>query len=270
MLLAGGQGVRADNGDRALQELVQSEASKSPTTQSVPVRKRLIVVDAGHGGPDPGTSAPDGTHEKNITLAVARALCDALESTGHYRVIMTRNADVFLPLGTRVKVAQHAHADLFISLHADTVGTETDASTHGASIYTISDQASDEVSERLAARENKSDLLGPKATGKDAVVGNILLDLLSQETMTRSKSLADEILDGFEGEHIYMLERTHRSAGFAVLKGAEFPSVLIEMGFLSSPVDEPLLRSPAYQQRLAHAITAGVDGFFAQDKLVNH
>lgn len=230
-------------------------------------KPRVIVIDPGHGGEDPGAIGRDGTHEKDITLAVGRALRAALQSTGRYRVVMTRDRDVYLKLGERVKTGQNAKADLFISLHADTVGTESAADTHGASIYTISDQASDQVSARLAARENKADLIGPKASGKDVVVGNILLDLLNQETMVRSKTLADEILDSMDGAGIPMLERTHRSAGFAVLKGAEFPSALIEMGFLSSSVDEPRLRNPDYQKRLAAAIADGVDGFFDKDQL---
>lgn len=249
------------------EESVRTPKKQKTTAKST--HKWVVVIDAGHGGPDPGASGPDGTHEKDITLAVARALRDQLQASGKYRVIMTRDSDVFLKLSERVKVGQNTHADLFISLHADTVGNNPDTDTHGASIYTISDQASDQMSSRLAARENKADLIGGAAKS-NSVVGNILLDLFSQETMTRSKSLADDILDGFEEAHIYMLERTHRSAGFAVLKGAEFPSTLIEMGFLSSPIDEPNLKNPSYRAHLAHAIATGVDGFFAEDKLTRN
>ena len=232
-------------------------------------QKPVIVIDAGHGGVDSGAVGADGTEEKDITLAVAKDLRDSLLATGHYKVIMTRDGDYFLKLHDRVRVAQQNHADLFISLHADTVGAASNPTqTHGASIYTISDQASDEVSARLAARENKADLLGGQMPAKDTV-SNILLDLLSQETMTRSKTLAESVLDGFEAHHIAMLQRTHRSAGFAVLKGETFPSVLIEMGFLSSEQDSELLRSRQHQQELAQAITEGVDGFFSQDKLVS-
>jgi N-acetylmuramoyl-L-alanine amidase len=243
-------------------------ADAGAQTLKIP-RKPVIVIDAGHGGIDPGCIGPDGTQEKDLTLAVALALRDNLVATGHYKVIMTRDGDYFLQLHDRVRVAQQNHADLFISLHADTVGAASDPSqTHGASIYTISDRASDEVSARLAARENKADLLGPKAVeAKNPAVNNILLDLLSQETMTRSKTLAESVLDGFEAHHIVMLQRTHRSAGFAVLKGETFPSVLIEMGFLSSEQDSELLRDRAHQQDLAEAIAEGVDGFFSQDKL---
>ena len=249
---------------------VKTKPSAKSYAAPIYSHQRIIVIDPGHGGMDPGATGRDGAHEKDITLAVGRALRDALKVTGHYRVVMTRDSDVYLKLGERVKVGQSAKADLFISLHADTVGTDSAAdTTHGASIYTISDQASDQVSARLAARENKADLIGPRATGKDAVVGNILLDLLNQETMTRSKSLADEILDALDNAQIQMLERTHRSAGFAVLKGAEFPSALIEMGFLSSEVDETHLKDTAYQKHLAAAIASGVDGFFVHDKLVN-
>jgi len=276
---SGWAAARGADGSHYLKDPVSSALTKMSASQAAAPKKQksaaksthkwVIVIDAGHGGPDPGASGPDGTHEKDITLAVARALRDQLVASGKYRAVMTRDSDIFLKLSERVRVGQNVHADLFISLHADTVGNNPDTNVHGASIYTISDQASDQMSSRLAARENKADLIG--GAGKsNSVVGNILLDLFSQETMTRSKSLADNILDGFEEAHIYMLEHTHRSAGFAVLKGAEFPSTLIEMGFLSSPIDEPNLKNPSYRAHLAHAIAAGVDGFFAEDKLVNN
>ena len=234
-------------------------------------KKPVIVIDAGHGGMDSGAVSPDGTEEKDITLGVAQRLARVLAATGRYKVVLTRNGDYFLKLYDRVQVARQAHAALFISLHADTVGTASDpVQTHGASIYTISDNASDQVSARLAARENKADLIGPKAAvAKNPEVNNILMDLVSQETMTRSKTLAESILDGFEEHHIQMLARTHRSAGFAVLKGETFPSVLIEMGFLSSEQDIELLKDRAHQQDLAEAIAEGVDGFFSQDTLAS-
>lgn len=265
--------VQADLAPKNLAEqklAIKKEEKKAvDVTPEKPVKKKLIVIDAGHGGIDPGATGRDGAHEKDITLAAARALRDALHETGRYRVVMTRDSDIYLKLNERVKVAQKNKADLFISLHADTVGSESNSTTHGASIYTISDKASDEVAARLAARENKADLIGPKASGKDAAVSNMLLDLLNQETMSRSKNLASNILDEFDEKNISMLERTHRSAGFAVLKGAEFPSVLIEMGFLSSALDEPLLRKADYRARMAAAIANGVDGFFSHDKLVS-
>lgn len=234
----------------------------------VPLVMPVVVIDAGHGGVDPGAIGPDGTQEKDITLSTARALRDALRATGRVRVILTRDADVFLKLSERVQVAQRSRAALFISLHADTVGSASDpALTRGASIYTISDKASDEVSARLAARENKADLLGGKASAAKGSVSNILLDLLSQETMKRSKTLAESILDGFEARQIPMLERTHRSAGFAVLKGETFPSVLIEMGFISSEQDSELLRDRTHQQNLAAAIAQGVEDFLSWDSI---
>ncbi len=239
-----------------------------PVAKSVPVKKPLVVIDAGHGGQDPGAIGRHGAREKDITLAVARELRDTLINSKKYRVVMVRDKDVYLQLADRVKVGQRNKADLFISLHADTVGANSDAElTRGASIYTISDKASDEVSARLAARENKADMIGGKKT--TVTVGTILLDLLNQETMMRSKDFALAISKGLRQHEIIMLQRPLRSAGFAVLKGADFPSVLIEMGFLSSGQDGSLLQQKSYQQRLARAITAGVDEFFASDKLVS-
>ncbi|HCM83342.1 MAG TPA: hypothetical protein DIS76_02090 [Rhodospirillaceae bacterium] len=241
-----------------------------PALKAPPAKKPLVVIDAGHGGQDPGAIGRNGAREKDITLSVARRLRDALLESKKYRVVMVRDKDVYLKLAERVAVAQRNKADLFISLHADTVGQDSDPDlTHGASIYTISDQASDEVSARLAARENKADLIGGKPDLASGAVGTILLDLLNQETMMRSKDFAAAIANGFTGHKIVMLRRPLRSAGFAVLKGADFPSVLIEMGFLSSNKDGNLLQQKDYQQRLAVAIVAGVDDFFASDKLAS-
>lgn len=243
-------------------------AKKDTVKPSGPVKKPLVVIDAGHGGQDPGAIGRNSAREKDITLGVARALRDTLVASNKYRVVMTRDSDVFLQLADRVKVGQRNKADLFISLHADTVGESSDPElTRGASIYTISDTASDQVSARLAARENKADLLGGKKP--TTAVGTILLDLMNHETMMRSKDFALAISQGFRQNEVVMLQRPLRSAGFAVLKGAEFPSVLIEMGFLSSNKDGNLLQQKDYQQKLARAMMAGVDEFFANDKLAS-
>lgn len=247
---------------------IKTETKTEIAKPVVSGKKPLVVIDAGHGAQDPGAIGRSGVREKDITLAVARALRDELIASKKYRVVMTRDSDVFLQLADRVKVGQRNKADLFISLHADTVGENSDPElTRGASIYTISDQASDQVSARLAARENKADLLGGKKPSN--TVGTILLDLMNHETMMRSKDFALAISKGFRQHDVIMLQRPLRSAGFAVLKGAEFPSVLIEMGFLSSNKDGSLLQQKSYQQNLARAVMAGVDEFFANDKLAS-
>lgn len=259
------------NGTTTVTKTVTKTEVKTETPKkTAPAHKPLIVIDAGHGGQDPGAIGRGGVREKDITLAVAKALRDALVSSKNYRVVMTRDTDVFLKLADRVKVGQRNKADLFVSLHADTVGENSDPElTRGASIYTISDTASDQVSARLAARENKADLLGGKPDLAEGAVGTILLDLLNQETMMRSKDFASAIERGFGKGKIIMVQRPLRSAGFAVLKGADFPSALIEMGFLSSPKDGNLLQQKDYQQNLAKAIMGGIDDFFANDKLAS-
>jgi N-acetylmuramoyl-L-alanine amidase len=240
----------------------------APKKTPVRSKKPLVVIDAGHGGQDPGALGRGGIREKDITLGVAKKLRDALVASNEYRVVMVRDKDVYLKLADRVRVGQRNKADLFISLHADSVGENSDPEiTRGASIYTISDKASDQVSARLAARENKADLIGGKPDLAEGAVGGILLDLLNQETMMRSKELANAVANGFEVHEILMLRRPLRSAGFAVLKGEGFPSILIEMGFLSSDKDGNLLQQKDYQAKLARAIKAGVDNFFANDKL---
>ncbi len=226
--------------------------------------KKTIVLDAGHGGQDPGAIGTGGEHEKDITLAVARAVGAALQQSGKYNVIYTRADDTFIPLGTRVKIARTRNADLFVSLHADIA--PDDDSARGASIYTISDQASDALSARLAAHENKADLLGPALPDTvNKEVGDILVDFMTHETMGESKDLSAAILKSFSARGIHTIAHPQRAAGFAVLKAPDIPSVLIEMGFLSSDDEVRQLTSPRYQQQLAQSIAAGVSRYFAQD-----
>jgi N-acetylmuramoyl-L-alanine amidase len=221
--------------------------------------KPVIVIDAGHGGQDPGTSGHAGTQEKGVTLHIALMLRDALLKTGHYRVALTRDDDRYLFLRDRVARARAAHGDLFISLHADSAPTR---SARGLSVYTISETSSDKESAALAAKENKADVIGGMDltdTSKD--VADILIDLTQRETRAKSATFADIAIKSL-GHEVHLLSNTHRFAGFAVLKAPDIPSVLVEVGFLTTPHEETELKSPVYQTKVVHGLVHAVDIYF--------
>lgn len=225
--------------------------------------KPLIVIDAGHGGQDPGAIGAHKTHEKEVTLAMARSLRQALLRTGRYRVALTRDSDTFIILGERVNIARKLKADMFISLHADS-NPHPDAK--GFSIYTISETASDEESAALAARENAvDDLSGMDLGNVDKDVADILIDLAARETKTKSAQLADIIVQALHPK-IVKLTKTHRYAGFRVLKAPDIPSVLIELGFLTNTEDEKLLLSPEYRELVMASIAKGIDAYYVTIK----
>jgi N-acetylmuramoyl-L-alanine amidase len=240
-----------------------AKQGKSPSMESIISPKRTIVIDAGHGGIDPGAESVAGYHEKEITLATARLLAKTLEQTGRYKVVLTRDSDVYLKLHERVARARAAHGNLFISLHADSA--VSDRSTRGASIYTLSETASDTESDRYAQRENRADAIGGVDLGdqSDDVAG-ILVDLTVRETVNDGNRLAGMMVESLEHKGVMLLPSTpHRSAGFAVLKSPDIPSVLIEMGYLSDMADARALADPRHQQQIANAIADGVDRYFA-------
>ena len=225
--------------------------------------KRVIVIDPGHGGVDPGTTGYRGTREKNITLAVARAVKARLEAKGRYHVVLTRERDIFLRLRSRVETARSAAADLFVSLHADALKNRK---VRGAAVYTLSEVSSDKEAAELAAKENKADVIaGVDLTHENPVVANILIDLAQRETMNYSARFATLLVTQLRRTG-KTLRNAHRFAGFAVLKAPDIPSVLIEMGYLSNPKEERLLRQPAYQRKLADAIARAMDGYFEARK----
>lgn len=225
--------------------------------------KRIVAIDAGHGGLDPGAIGVGGTREKDIVLAMARELRDRLEATGRYKVFLTRDSDTFLKLRERVELARGAGAELFISLHAD---SHPRRDTTGASVYTLSETASDAEAAALAEKENKSDVIaGVDLSTEDVDVANILIDLAQRETMNRSAVFARTLISRFNGD-VPLLGKSHRFAGFAVLKAPDVPSVLIELGYLSNPAEETRLRTAAYRSNIAGAIVAAVDAFFRQQE----
>lgn len=227
-----------------------------------PLKKPLIIIDPGHGGIDPGAIAQNGLREKDIVLSLAKALREELEESGHYRVLMTREKDIFIKLADRVKFAREAGGDLFISLHADSVGN---SEVRGASIYTLSENASDAQTEKLAARENKADLIaGIDLSVEDQDVANILVDLAMRDTMNQSKFLAGKLVKTMPSNGVRLLERPHRSAGFAVLKAPDMPSILVEAGFMSNNKDAQKLNTIEHRAQVARALRRGIDAYFDQ------
>lgn len=249
--------------------VTQTTIITTPPATAMPARKPatdgklpMIVIDAGHGGADPGAPGANGVSEKVVTLAMARELKRQLEATGRYRVKLTRDRDEYLRLGQRVAAARAAQGDLFISLHADSIGQ---AHVRGASIYTLSDKASDEQTARLAARENRADLIaGVDLSAEDEMVVNILVDLSMRDTMNQSSFLANTVAETLPRHNIRVLENPHRFAGFAVLKAPDIPSILVEMGFMSNRNDASMLSDPSYQQQLGRALVSSIDAYFEQ------
>jgi N-acetylmuramoyl-L-alanine amidase len=220
----------------------------------------LVMLDPGHGGKDPGAIGVSGTYEKHVSLAVAEELRRLLEAGGRYRVTMTRQTDVFVPLEERVARAQEHGAGLFVSMHADALG---DHAVRGASVYTLSTGASDALSAQLAARENSADrFLGPRYRAVSPEVARILASLVQRETRVDSLRFAHSMV-GCLDRDLPMLPHPERHAGFVVLKSADIPSVLVEMGFMSNPRDEAELRRPAHRALVAQAMRQAVDAYFA-------
>jgi N-acetylmuramoyl-L-alanine amidase len=232
-----------------------------PTTLRAEPRRTersLIVIDAGHGGRDPGAS---GAHrnESEITLAAALMLRDELQRTGRFRVLLTRESDVYVGLSERVRIARRADADLFISLHAD---AGADPATRGASVYTLSEQgASRAVREVTRSDDWHRDLHLP---GRDPSVDRILLDMTQRATQNRSAQFARVLLTHLEAADHPLLRRSHRDAGLAVLLAPDVPAVLLEMGFMTNPDDERALADTALRRRLVRAVAEGIDRYFRQ------
>ena len=223
-------------------------------------RRYTIVVDAGHGGDDPGASGPNGIQEKNITLAIAREIQRLLQDTGRYNVVLTRDRDVYIKLKERVEISRRVKGDLFISIHADKIARR---GVRGASIYTLSETASDAETARLADDENNSGVVaGVDLAAESQDVAGILLDLAMREKMNESKLLSHYLETAFMNNNVRLLPNSHRAAGFAVLKAPDVPSVLIETGFLSNAEEAKLLTSSQFQRHIAGAVVDGVDSYF--------
>jgi N-acetylmuramoyl-L-alanine amidase len=257
---------------RAFAELVKTQSwsdrgEAAQTTSAIPAPEKaapgdfVIAVDAGHGGIDTGAIGVDTkTEEKQVTLAFAKALTDRLNKEPGIKAFLTREDDEFLSLSQRVLIARQNHAGLFISLHADTLKQKD---IRGATVYTISDKASDKLAADLAERENLSDQIAGKETvAEPPEVADILLDLTRRETQAFSISLAESVLNSFK-DQVGTINNPHRHAGFRVLQAPDVPSILLEIGFLSNAEDEKLLLDEAWRGKIAGLLTDAVKRYRA-------
>ncbi|WP_293383107.1 N-acetylmuramoyl-L-alanine amidase [Phenylobacterium sp.] len=217
--------------------------------------KKVIVIDPGHGGHDPGALGAQG-YEKDVNLAAALTLKERLERSSKYRVVLTREDDTYVPLDERVRIAQRAGADLFISLHSDSGG---DPGVRGASVYTLSDKASN----RAARFVNRDDWFMKASLTGDRGVSDILLDLTQRATKNRSAAFANTLVSHIDGK-APLLRRSQRDAGFMVLLAPDVPAVLLEMGFVTNTDDEQFLRDPSQRKRLMNAVGDSIDDYFAE------
>lgn len=235
-----------------------SSSSKSASKAVAVNKKKIVVLDPGHGGKDPGAIGYSGVYEKNITLAMAKELKTILEKEG-YKVHLTRSTDIFIPLRDRVKIARKYNADLFMSIHADSA---VNRSAKGLSVYTLSETASDKEAAALAERENKADVVaGLNLLEHSKEVSDILINLAQRETMNRSSEFAAFMVQEMR-KSVKLTDNTHRFAGFAVLKAPDVPSVLLEMGYLSNRVEERLLKQKDYRRKLAVSASKAVEKYF--------
>ncbi|MBQ4472009.1 MAG: N-acetylmuramoyl-L-alanine amidase [Alphaproteobacteria bacterium] len=235
------------------------EQPKQQTKKSV-TRKKIVMLDPGHGGQDPGAISRSGKYEKTLTLNMAKETKTLLEKAG-YKVVMTRDRDVYVTLRGRIEKAHKANADLFISIHADSASS---SSAKGLSVYTISEKASDKEAAALAESANKADILfGMDLSEYQPEVGNILIDFAKTYTMDQSAKYADEVVKEMAKE-VTLRPKAHRYAGFAVLKSPNVPSVLLEMGYLSNKEEDKLLQKESYRNKLSKALVRAVNTYFAK------
>lgn len=235
-----------------------SKTHSDPVKNSRRDSKKVIVLDPGHGGRDPGAIGYSGVYEKNITLAMGKELKKILEKEG-YKVYLTRSTDIFIPLRERVRIARHHNADLFLSIHADSA---VNRSAKGLSVYTLSETASDREAAALAERENKADVIGGlNLVEHSKEVSDILINLAQRESMNRSSEFASFMVQEMR-KSVKLVDNTHRFAGFAVLKAPDIPSALLEMGYLSNRTEERLLKQQDYRKKLAVSTSRAVTKFF--------
>ena len=245
----------AAQGSQAVQSIVGAAIAREQGT-----RPLVIAIDPGHGGQDPGAIGLGGTREKDVTLAISRELARQINATPGLRAVLTRDTDVFIPLGQRGRIARQAKADMFISIHADAAENR---SAKGSSVYVLSLKgASSQRARWLADKENQSDLIGgARVRGGDAMLTSVLLDLTQSGQIRASEDAGNEILGGLKrigNQHKPQIER----ANFAVLRTSDMPAMLVETAFISNPDEEQRLIDPAFQRQLARAVLDGVDTYF--------
>ncbi|MGQ0681786.1 N-acetylmuramoyl-L-alanine amidase [Bradyrhizobium sp.] len=244
--------------------MADANAAVAPAKPAGPPDTRpVIVIDPGHGGPDNGTQAGGSEFmEKNLVLTFGLALRDRIQKSGKYRVVMTRDDDTFVPLDERVRVARSQSAALMVSIHADAL-PRGEGDARGATIYTLSEKASDSEAERLAEAENRSDAIAGVSISAEPVVADILIDLAQRETRTFSNRFA-RILMGEMKTTVRMHKHPLKSAGFRVLKAPDVPSVLVELGYVSNKGDREHLVSESWRNRTAGAMAQAIDAFLAK------
>ena len=240
-------------------------AAETPTTPAYPeLRNRVLVIalDAGHGGEDPGAIGRRGTREKDVTLSIARKLKTQIDATSGMRAVLIRDGDYFIPLSGRVEKARRAHADLFVSIHADAF---IKSHARGSSVFALSEGGATSASARwLAKKENEADLIGGvNLAVKDPYLARTLLDLSQTATINDSMKLAKHVLQELGGINTLHRGRVEQ-AGFAVLKSPDVPSILVETAFISNPTEERRLKDASYQEKMAGAILGGIKRYFAQ------
>jgi N-acetylmuramoyl-L-alanine amidase len=239
-------------------EPVQPREPQAASADSRP----LVVLDPGHGGIDTGTKGPGGEQEKDIVLDFAKRLRARLEALGKYRVLLTRSDDTFVPLADRVRIAREAGAAAFVSIHADWLPRK-EGDAQGATVYTLSETASDPAAARLAEEENRADVIaGVDLKDQPDDVAGILIDLAQRETKTFSLQLADKLVAAMK-RATRMHKEPIKSAGFRVLRAPDVPSVLVELGYVSNKEDLQSLLSDTWRDRTADAIASAVDGYFS-------
>lgn len=223
-------------------------------------REIIVAVDAGHGGDDPGATGSSGTHEKDVTLAIARALAARIDRENGMHAALTRDGDYFVALPNRIARARTAHADMFVSIHADAV---RDREVTGASVYILSERgASSEAAKLLAEQQNAADLKGGISLADQRPdIRSVLLDLSQNAAIGQSVEAADRVLGALDGVGA-VRKREVQQAAFVVLKSPDIPSMLVETAYISNPLEERKLRTPMEQERLASAIFSGIDAYF--------
>ena len=250
-------------GHRLVVDISGGEERQAAITEETPatgLRDVVVAIDAGHGGEDPGAIGPHGTYEKKVVLQIAKKLADAINRERGMRAVLIRKGDYYLKLRKRIDLARHHKADLFISIHADAF---TNRRVSGSSVYVLSNRgASSEHARWLAKQENASDLIGGVSLDdKDSLLASVLLDLSQTASLEASIDVAENVLAGLK-----KVGKVHKprveSAGFAVLKSPDIPSLLVETAFISNPQEEKKLNSSAYQRQLASAVAAGVKRYF--------
>lgn len=225
------------------------------------IGRRVVVIDPGHGGVDPGTIGRSGVKEKDVVLAFSKEFARQLRATGRYDVRMTRSTDRFIKLRQRVAIAREYSADLFVSIHANSISKP---SVRGLSVYTLSETASDKEAAALARKENASDIIaGVDLGGESPEVTGILIDLAQRETKNFSSRFARSLVD-YASAQTHMLQKSHRFAGFAVLKAPDVPSVLVELGFLTNSGDERELTSSSWRKKVSRSFVKAVDRYFGE------